>query len=126
AFTSLAYLLDLEWLKEAYQRTRKDGAVGVDGVSAEEYEQDLEGNLRRLLDRVKSGTYQAPPVRRGHIPKGGSTTETRSLGVPAREEKVLQRAVVMLLGPIYEREFLDSPDGCRCGRSAPQALETFR
>ena len=53
AFTSLAYLLDLDWLKEAYRRTRKDGAVGVDGVTAEEYEQDLEGNLQRLLDRVE-------------------------------------------------------------------------
>src|SRR5512144_975125 len=82
AFTSLAYLMDMDWLKEAYRRTRKDGAVGVDGVTAEEYERDLEGNLRRLLDRVKSGTYQAPPVRRVHIPKGGSATETRPLGMP--------------------------------------------
>ena len=82
AFTSLAYLMDIDWLKEAFQRTRKDGAVGVDGVTAEEYEQDLEGNLQRLLDRAKSGTYQAPPVRRVHIPKGGSTTETRPLGFP--------------------------------------------
>jgi len=82
AFTSLAYLMDMDWLKEAYRRTRKDGAVGVDGVTAEEYEQDLEGNLQRLLDRAKSGTYQAPPVRRVHIPKGGSATETRPLGIP--------------------------------------------
>src|SRR5215831_9605565 len=82
AFTSLAYLMDLDWLKEAYRRTRKDGAVGVDGVTAEEYERDLEGNLRSLLDRAKSGTYKAPPVRRVHIPKGGSTTETRPLGIP--------------------------------------------
>src|SRR4051812_3211420 len=81
AFTSLAYLLDIEWLKEAY-RTRKDGAVGVDGITAEEYEQDLEGNLQRLLVRVKSGTYRAPPVRRVHIPKGGSSTETRPIGIP--------------------------------------------
>ena len=73
AFTSLAYLMDIDWLKEAYRRTRKDGAVGVDGVTAEEYEQDLEGNLQSLLDRAKSGTYQAPPVRRVHIPKGGSS-----------------------------------------------------
>ena len=56
AFTSLAYLMDIEWLHEAYRRTRKDGAVGVDGVTAEEYEQDLEGNLQSLLDRAKSGT----------------------------------------------------------------------
>jgi RNA-directed DNA polymerase len=126
AFTSLAYLMDLDWLKEAYQRTRKDGAVGVDGVTAEEYERDLEGNLRRLLDRAKSGTYQAPPVRRVHIPKGGSATETRPLGIPTLEDKVLQRAVVMLLEPIYERDFLDCSYGFRCGRSAHQALEFFR
>src|SRR3954468_4067253 len=126
AFTSLAYLMDMDWLKEAYQRTRKDGAVGVDGVTAEEYEQDLEGNLQRLLDRVKSGTYQAPPVRRVHIPKGGSSTETRPLGIPTLEDKVLQRAVVLLLEPIYERDFLDCSYGFRPGRSAHQALETFR
>src|SRR5262245_14132572 len=107
AFTSLAYLLDIDWLQEAYQRTRKDGAVGVDGVTAEAYEQDLEGNLQRLLDRVKSGTYRAPPVRRVHIPKGGSSTETRPLGIPTLEDKVLQRAVVMLLEASYERESLD-------------------
>jgi retron-type reverse transcriptase len=81
-FTSLGHLLDIEWLKEACQRTRKDGAVGVDGVTAEDYEQDLEGNLQRLLDRAKSGTYHAPPVRRVHIPKGGSTTETRPSEFP--------------------------------------------
>jgi RNA-directed DNA polymerase len=126
AFTSLAYLMDLDWLKEAYRRTRKDGAAGVDGMTADEYEQDLEGNLRRLLDRAKSGTYQAPPVRRVHIPKGGSTTETRPLGIPTLEDKVLQRAVVMLLEPIYERDFLDCSYGFRCGRSAHQALDSFR
>jgi RNA-directed DNA polymerase len=126
AFTSLAYLMDMDWLKEAYQRTRKDGAVGVDGMSAEEYERDLEGHLQRLLDRVKSGTYQAPPVRRVHIPKGGSTTETRPLGIPTLEDKVLQRAVVMLLEPIYEQNFLDCSYGFRTGRSAHQALGCFR
>jgi group II intron reverse transcriptase/maturase len=126
AFTSLAYLLDLEWLKEAYQRTRKDGAVGVDGVTAEEYERDLEGNLQRLLDSAKSGTYHAPPVRRVHIPKGGSTTETRPLGIPTLEDKVLQRAIVMLLEPIYEQDFLDCSYGFRPGRSAHKALDSFR
>ena len=107
AFTSLAYLLDLEWLKEAYQRTRKDGAWAWTEQTAEEYEQDLEGNLQSLLDRAKSGTYHAPPVRRVHIPKGGSPTETRPIGIPTLEDKVLQRAVVMLLEPIYEQDFLD-------------------
>ena len=126
AFTSLAYLMDLDWLKEAYRRTRKDGAVGVDDVTAEDYEQDLQGNLERLLDRAKSGTYRAPPVRRVHIPKGGSSTETRPLGIPTLEDKVLQRAVVMLLEPIYEHDFLDCSYGFRPGRSAHQALESFR
>src|SRR5246500_4146028 len=126
AFTSLAYLMDMDWLKEAYQRTRKDGAVGVDGQSGEDYATDLESNLRSLLDRAKSGTYQAPPVRRVHIPKGGSATETRPLGIPTLEDKVLQRAVVMLLEPIYEQDFLDCSYGFRCGRSAHQALDSFR
>src|SRR5215813_13635630 len=126
AFTSLAYLRDLDWLKEAYQRTRKDGAVGVDGVTAEDYERDLEGNLQRLLDRAKSGTYQASPVRRVHIPKGGSATETRPLGIPTLEDKVLQRAIVMLLEPIYEQDFQDGSYGFRPGRSAHQALDSFR
>ncbi len=96
---------------QAYRRTRKAAAVGVDGVTAEEYEQDLEGNLQRLLDRAKSGTYQAPPVRRVHIPKGGSATETRPLGIPTLEDKILQRGVVMLLEPIYEQDFRDCSYG---------------
>lgn len=126
AFTSLAYLMDIDWLLEAYRRTRKDGAVGVDGVTADEYAQDLVGNLQSLLDRAKSGTYQAPPVRRVHIPKGGSTTETRPLGIPTLEDKILQRAVVMLLEPIYEQDFLDCSYGFRPGRSAHEALASFR
>jgi retron-type reverse transcriptase len=126
AFTSLAHLMDIDWLKEAYRRTRKDGATGVDGVTAEQYEQDLEGNLQSLLARVKSGTYRAPPVRRVHIPKGGSTTETRPIGIPTLEDKVLQRAVVMLLEPIYEQDFRDCSYGFRPRRSAHQALDTFR
>jgi retron-type reverse transcriptase len=73
AFTSLAYMMDLDWLFEAYQQTRKNGAAGIDGVTAAEYEQDLEGNLQRLLERAKSGSYRAPPVRRVYIPKGTST-----------------------------------------------------
>ena len=126
AFTSLAYLMDIDWLKEAYRRTRKDGATGVDGVTADEYEQNLEGNLQGLLDRVQSGTYRAPPVRRVHIPKGGSSTETRPIGIPTLEDKVLQRAVVMLLEPIYEQDFTACSYGFRPGRSAHQALQAFR
>ena len=104
AFTSLAHLMDIDWLKEAYRRTRKDGAAGVDGVTADEYEQDLEVKLQGLLDRVKSGAYRAPPVRRVHIPKGGSTTETRPIGIPTLEDKILQRAAVSLLEPATRKK----------------------
>lgn len=124
-FTSLAYLMDIDWLHEAFRRTRKDGAAGVDGMTATAYEANLEGNLRTLLDRAKAGTYRAPPVRRVHIPKGGSATETRPIGIPTLEDKVLQRAVVMLLEPIYEQDFYDCSYGFRPGRSAHQALETL-
>lgn len=124
AFTTLAHHIDMEWLKEAYRRTRKDGAVGVDGQTAWEYAADLEGNLKRLLDRAKSGTYRAPPVRRVHIPKGEGK-ETRPIGIPAFEDKVLQRAVVMVLEPIYERDFLPCSYGFRPGRSAHQALDAL-
>ena len=76
AFTTLAHHLDLAWMREAYRRTRKDGAPGVDGQTAEQYKEHLEENLQNLLDRVKSGTYQAPPVRRVHIPKGDWVADT--------------------------------------------------
>ena len=90
ALTTLAHHIDIDWMHEAYRRTRKDGAVGVDGQTAADYAADLEGNLRSLLDRAKSGRYQAPPVRRVHIPKG-TGTETRPIGIPTFEDKVLQR-----------------------------------
>ncbi len=124
-FTSLAYLMDIDWLRKAFYRTRKNGAPGVDGQTWAEYAENLEENLQSLLDRAKSGTYRAPPVRRVHIPKGGSTTETRPIGIPTLEDKVLQRAVVMLLEPIYEQDFHDGSYGFRPGRSAHQALETL-
>jgi group II intron reverse transcriptase/maturase len=122
-FTSLAYLMDIDWLEAAFYRTRKDGAPGVDGQTWSGYEKDLEANLRSLLDRAKSGTYRAPPVRRVHIPKAGSSTETRPIGIPTLEDKVLQRAVVMLLEPIYEQDFDAGSYGFRPGRSAHDALE---
>ncbi len=122
-FTSLAYLMDIEWLEAAFHRTRKDGAPGVDGQTWDGYAKNLEANLQSLLDRVKSGTYRAPPVRRVHIPKAGSPTETRPIGIPTLEDKVLQRAVVMLLEPIYEQDFDPGSYGFRPGRSAHEALE---
>jgi len=121
-FTSLNHYIDLPWLREAYRRTRKDGAVGVDGQTAADYEVDLGDNLQSLLNRAKSGTYRAPPVRRVRIPKGDATTETRPIGIPAFEDKVLQRAVVMVLEAIYEQDFCDCSYGFRPGRSAHDAL----
>jgi group II intron reverse transcriptase/maturase len=123
ALTTLAHHVDAEWLREAYRRVRKDGAVGVDGQTAKQFEQNLEGNLASLLDRFKAGTYRAPPVRRVHIPKGDG--RTRPIGIPTLEDKVLQRAVVMLLEPIYEHDFKDCSYGFRPGRSAHMALETL-
>jgi RNA-directed DNA polymerase len=125
AFTTLAHHIDMNWLQEAYRLTRKDGATGIDGQTAREYAANLEVNLQSLLDRAKSGRYQAPPVRRVHIPKGGSTTETRPIGIPTFEDKLLQRAVAMLLEAVYEQDFLECSYGFRPGRSAHQALASL-
>ena len=111
SFTSLAYYIDLEWMHDAYHKTRKDGAAGVDDVTAEEYEKDLEENLRSLLERFKSGRYIAPPVKRKYIPKGEG--RFRPIGIPTLEDKILQRAVVMVLTPLYEQDFLDCSYGFR-------------
>jgi RNA-directed DNA polymerase len=121
ALHSLSHHLDMEWMREAYRRTRKDGAVGVDAQTAQDYEKGLEENLKLLLDRAKAGTsYRAPPVRRVYIPKGDGTL--RPLGIPTFEDKVLQRAITMLLEPLYEHDFLDCSYGFRPKRSAHQAL----
>jgi RNA-directed DNA polymerase len=120
-WTALAYHMDVEWLREAYRLTRKNGAPGVDGQTAEEYSQDLDARLRTLLDRAKSGMYRAPAVRRVYIPKADGSQ--RPIGIPTFEDKVLQRAAVMVLEAVYEQEFLDCSYGFRPGRSAHQALQ---
>ena len=124
ALTTLAHHIDIDWMLEAYRRTRKDGAVGVDGQTARDYAADLEANLQSLLDRAKSGCYRAPPVRRVHIPKG-TGPETRPIGIPTFEDKILQRAVAMILEAVYEQDFLDCSYGFRPGRSAHQALDAL-
>jgi len=120
-FTTLAHHVDLAWLREAYERTRKDGAPGVDGVDGKAYAEDLEANLRSLAGRIRAGTYRPPPVRGVDIPKGDGKS-TRPLGIPTFEDKIFQRAVVMLLEPLYEPEFHADSYGFRPGRSAHQAL----
>jgi RNA-directed DNA polymerase len=124
-FTSLNHHLNFGWFCLAYQRTRKDGAPGVDGQTGDDYGANLSENLQSLLDRAKSGTYRAPPVRRVRIPKG-TGNETRPLGIPTLEDKILQRAVVMALEPVYEQDFRDCSYGFRPGRSAHQALAALR
>lgn len=123
-FTSLNHYLDLNWLSEAYRRLNKQSAPGVDGVKVREYGLNLEQNLKGLLDRAKSGSYFAPPVKRTYVPKDGEP-KGRPIGMPATEDKVLQLGVVMLMEPIYEQEFLDCSYGYRPGRSAHDALQAL-
>jgi group II intron reverse transcriptase/maturase len=123
-FTTLAHLMDVDFLREAYQRTRKDSAPGIDGVTAEQYAEHLEENLRDLHERLRSGRYQAPPVKRHWLSKadGGQ----RPIGLPTFEDKIVQRAVTMLLGAIYEEDLHDFVYGFRPGHSAHQALSELR
>ena len=116
AFTTLAHYIDLDWLREAYHRTRKDGAVGVDEQTASEYAVDLEANLESLLQRAKSGSYHAPSVRRVWIPKADGK-QMRPIGIPTFEDKVLQRAVAMTLEAVYEQDSLACSYGFRPKRS---------
>ncbi|WP_232293572.1 group II intron reverse transcriptase/maturase [Stigmatella aurantiaca] len=122
--TSLNHHLDEEWLRYAYEQTRKDGAAGIDRQTAKDYEANLEVNLKSLLERIKSGRYKAPPVRRTYIPKADGSQ--RPLGIPTFEDKVAQRAIVLLLEPIYEQDFRPFSFGFRPGRSAHQALRELR
>jgi len=124
ALTTLSHHIDLAWLREAYRRTRKDGAVGVDGQTAVSYAANLDANLAGLLDRAKDGEgYRAPPVRRVYIPKDKG--QQRPIGIPTFEDKVLQRAVAMVLEAVYEQDFLDCSFGFRPGRSAHDALDAL-
>jgi len=122
SLTNVAQYIDVEWMYCAYEWTRKDGAAGIDGVTAAEYEVGLWERLGKLVELLKSGDYRAPPVKRVYIPKAGSETEKRPIGIPTFEDKILQRAIVMALEPILEKEFYDFSYGFRQGKSAHQAL----
>ena len=124
ALCSLHHVIDMDWMREAFRLTRKDGAPGIDGVTAQDYEANLEANLLGLLERIKSGAYRAPPVRRAYIPKADGSQ--RMLGIPTFEDKVAQRAVTMVLDAVYEQDFLPCSYGFRPGRSAHQALLTLQ
>jgi len=124
ALCSLHHVIDLEWIKEAYRLTRKDGAPGINGITAADYDVNLEANLLALLERIKSGRYRAPPVRRTYIPKADGSL--RPLGIPAFEDKVAQRAVTMVLEAVYEQDFLPCSYGFRPGRSPHEGLRNLR
>lgn len=123
-FTTIAHLIDVDFLREAYHRTKKDASPGLDGVTAKEYSQHLDENLQDLYERMKSGRYKAPPVKRVWLEKEDNSK--RAIGIPEFEDKVLQRAATMLLGAIYEQDFHDFSYGFREGRSAHQALHELR
>ena len=125
ALVTLSKYLDEDWLRTAWEQTRKDGAPGIDGQTWKDFEVGLAERLRLLRDQAHSGSYRAPPVRRAYIPKG-TGPETRPIGIPTLADKVLQRAVVMLLEPIYETLFHPGSFGFRPGRDQHQAINTLR
>lgn len=123
-FTTLHHLVDIDFLREAYRCTRKDAAPGADKVTADEYAQNLESNLESLYILYKEGNYVAPLVRRVWIEKEDGSQ--RPIGIPAFEDKILQRAVAMLLSAIYEIDFYDFSYGFREKHSAHGALKAVR
>jgi RNA-directed DNA polymerase len=120
-FQDLYRMLNEEFLLDCWRDIRKDAAYGVDKVSAREYEQNLEENIRGLVERLKGGSYRAKLVRRKYIPKGEG--KTRPLGIPATEDKLLQVAVKRILEAIYEQDFLRCSYGYRPGVGALHAVD---
>jgi group II intron reverse transcriptase/maturase len=123
-FTALLHhVYHVNRLRTAYRALKHDAAAGVDGETWRHYGQDLEGNLRDLSERLKRGAYRAKPVRRAYIPKADG--RQRPLGVPALEDKIVQRAAVEVLNAIYEPDFLGFSYGFRPRRSPHQALDAL-
>jgi RNA-directed DNA polymerase len=120
---ALAHLIDIAALRRAYDRQRKDAAVGVDGVTKEQYGQDLEARLVDLHARLVSKRYRHQPIRRVHIPKENG--KTRPIGISAFEDKLVQDAVREVLEAIYEQDFLPCSYGFRPGRSAHDAVRAL-
>lgn len=118
---NVAYLLDVPNLKECYGLLKRDKAAGIDGVSVEEYGEDLEKNLENLVEKMKRQAYKPQPVRRTYIPKANG--KLRPLGIPSVEDKVIQKGIARILNAIYEVDFLDFSYGFRPNRSCHQALE---
>ncbi len=119
-FLALAHLIDEAALGRAYGRLRKDAAVGVDGITKEQYGEHLEDNLRALHGRLREQRYRHQPIRRVRIPK--EPGKTRPLGISTTEDKVVQSAIAEVLGAIYEQDFLPVSFGFRPGRGAHDAI----
>jgi group II intron reverse transcriptase/maturase len=117
---ALAHLIDIAALNRAYERQRQNAAVGLDGITKEQYGQDLEARLTDLHERLKSKGYRHQPIRRVHIPKENG--QTRPIGISAFEDKLVQDAVREVLEAIYEQDFLSCSYGFRPGRSAHDAV----
>jgi len=123
-FNSLAHLIDEELLAKAFRRLRRDAAVGVDGITKEQYGQDLESNLKSLHERLRTKRYRHQPIRRVHIPKEQGH-KTRPIGISTTEDKVVQSALREVLGTVYEQDFLDCSHGFRPGRNAHGAVRAL-
>ena len=117
------HVYDLARLRETFYEWRKQGAVGIDAVTWQEYAAHLDANLRDLSDRLRRGAYHAKPVRRAYIPTGDG--RLRPLGIPTLEDKLVQRATAMVLQAIDEVDFRDCSSGFRPDRHQPQALDAL-
>ena len=120
-FTTLAHLLDEEFLKECYGRLERNRAGGIDGVSWQEYGRQLDENIKGVVERMKGKRYKPQPVKRVYIPKDEHSK--RPLGLPAVEDKIVQKGIARILEAIYEQDFLGSSYGFRPGRDCHQALK---
>jgi len=120
-FRDLFRLLNEEMLRDSWRDIRKNAAYGVDRVGAAEYEQDLEGNIHRLVEELKQKHYRAKNVRRVYIPKGNG--KLRPLGIPATQDKLLQSAVKRILEAIFEQDFLRCSYGYRPGVGVLDAVD---
>ncbi|MCI0658062.1 MAG: group II intron reverse transcriptase/maturase, partial [Acidobacteria bacterium] len=122
-FNSLAHLLDRGALERAYSRIRRDAAVGVDGVTKEQYGRQLQSNLEGLHERLRTKRYRHQPILRVLIPKAPG--KTRPIGISSLEDKIVQGALREVLEAIYEQDFLECSYGFRPERSAHDALRAL-
>ena len=122
-FTSLAHLLSEDYLRECFRELKRDKASGIDGVTVQEYEINLEENLKELVGRMKAKRYRPQPVRRAYIPKPDGSK--RGLGIPVVEDKIVQMGIKKILEAIFEVDFIDVSFGFRPNRSCHDALDVL-